>query len=112
MTLEIRVESTTTESRPRWMVSLALIVFGSRPRKLQAPGSKFQESSKLQIPNIAGRFWSLGFGASLEFGAWNLELSFRQLKIVNVLVELRPLLIPQKFVQLRARLHPVEQRRL
>src|SRR5262249_29629239 len=62
-------------TRPMTVPSLML-------KKLQAPSSKLQGNSKHQLPK---RFlpaprpaiWSLGLGASLGFGAWNLELSYR-----------------------------------
>src|SRR5947208_983668 len=40
--------------------------------------AKLQRNSKLQIPNAAAipPNWSLGFGASLVFGAWCLVFSF------------------------------------
>src|SRR5436190_11404172 len=46
--------------------------------KSQIPNSKFQINPKHQDPKlVAGSArWSLRFGASLEFGCWNLELSF------------------------------------
>src|ERR1043165_1261193 len=55
-----------------------------RVSKLQAPSFKLQGSSKLPIqkrspsqgflgPWALGCFWSLGFGISLELGAWSLE---------------------------------------
>src|SRR5205814_1357524 len=57
--------------------------------KLQAPNSRENPSSKLQIPiksqapnskrawqrSLLFAVWHLGFGASLEFGAWSLEFS-------------------------------------
>src|SRR2546426_9734831 len=45
--------------------------------KLQAPGSKLQGGTKHQEPNARGapaRAWDLEIGASLELGAWGLEL--------------------------------------
>jgi hypothetical protein len=42
--------------------------------KSQAPSSKEIPSSKHQREIAAMPFWSLGFGASLELGAWDLEL--------------------------------------
>src|SRR3954471_6159296 len=54
-----------------WMVSSALRI----KEKLQAPGTKHQRNSKHQIPkHDPAAFWSLGFGASLELGASDLEL--------------------------------------
>src|SRR2546422_9150542 len=44
---------------------------GETPRKLQAPNTKLQRSSKHQAPT--GRSWSLVLGASLELGGWWLE---------------------------------------
>jgi hypothetical protein len=42
----------------------------------KAPSSKLQAPEKHQDPNIKRRreYWSLGFGISLELGAWDLEL--------------------------------------
>src|SRR5207247_10522075 len=52
--------------------------------KHQVPSSKYQINPKFQAPNRGPRFelgtwsfsgvWSLGLGASLEFGVWCLEL--------------------------------------
>jgi hypothetical protein len=42
--------------------------------KSQAPSSKEIPSSKNQRHMVAVLFWSVGFGASLERGAWDLEL--------------------------------------
>jgi hypothetical protein len=46
--------------------------------KLQIPNTKLQRNPKLQGPKrgLTDLDWSLSFGASLELGAWNLELSF------------------------------------
>jgi hypothetical protein len=46
------------------------------PEKLQVPNPKLQRSSKLQTSNgpRTRSVWSLEFGASLELGAWDLEL--------------------------------------
>ncbi len=48
------------------------------PSKFQVPNSKFQRSSKSQIPaGCAGDWfgsWNLEFPWNLEFGIWNLEL--------------------------------------
>jgi hypothetical protein len=45
--------------------------------KHQIPNTKLQRNPKLQIPKpVAGSLpWSLGLGASLEFGVWSLELN-------------------------------------
>src|SRR5205085_10448379 len=43
-------------------------------RKRQAPKSKLQRSTNIQTSNLEAWPWSLKFGASLELGAWNLEL--------------------------------------
>src|SRR6185369_64694 len=65
--------------------------FQSAKRQAQSPNPKFQTSSKFQIPEASrptwpachrrtlvqhegGSFWSLVLGASLGFGAWDLEL--------------------------------------
>src|SRR6266511_2882484 len=49
--------------------------------KHQKPSSKHQRNPKFQAPNRGPRFelgtWSLELGASLVFGAWDLELLFR-----------------------------------
>ena len=54
--------------------------------KVQTPSSKLQRSLKLQTPELAAdsaqRYLELGarglvFGASLELGAWSLELNCR-----------------------------------
>jgi hypothetical protein len=46
--------------------------------KLQTPGSKLQRNIRLQAPKAAhGDVWNLKFGASLELGAWCLELKGR-----------------------------------
>jgi hypothetical protein len=45
----------------------------SESSKSQAPSSKEIASSKNQRQIAAALFWSLGFGASLELGAWDLE---------------------------------------
>src|SRR5947207_6998158 len=42
---------------------------------LKAPSTKFQAPKKHQAPNSQLRTWSLGFGASLQLGAWSLVLS-------------------------------------
>jgi hypothetical protein len=42
--------------------------------KLQVPGSKFQISSKFQIPTLL-LFGAFSVGAYLELGTWGLELS-------------------------------------
>jgi len=42
--------------------------------KLQIPSSKLQGRSKLQAPGCAHELWSFKHGASMELGAWNLEL--------------------------------------
>ncbi|PYI92655.1 MAG: hypothetical protein DME97_10140 [Verrucomicrobia bacterium] len=45
-------------------------------KKHQTPSSKHQGNSKHQAPNKARPLavWNLELGASLELGAWNLEL--------------------------------------
>src|SRR5690349_14748858 len=59
-------------------------------KKLQAPTSKHQRSSKFQILTRAGRkSWSLLLGASLELGAWMLELSFPPSRNLPILPEAR-----------------------
>ena len=48
-----------------------------RGQKLQIPTSKPQRNIKQQIPKVLSRddrFWGLKLGASLDVGAWNLEL--------------------------------------
>ncbi len=78
--------------------------------KSQAPSSKFQRSSKLQsaamvlngsltirrntlwrgravhrrFPDLDAPFWNLKFGASLGFGAWDLELRPRTPLLVPI----------------------------
>jgi hypothetical protein len=53
---------------------------GGHVKKLQAPTSKLQRSTKHQSSKQSARrrhsYWSLVLGISLELGAWNLELSF------------------------------------
>ena len=51
---------------------------GKHIKKLQAPSSNIQRSSKLQspIPTLRCPFWSLVLGASLELGCWSLDGSF------------------------------------
>src|SRR5258708_37699856 len=49
----------------------------ARNKKLQAPSSKLQRTSKLQAPLAecaVETVWNLVSGASLELGAWSLEL--------------------------------------
>src|SRR5438128_8340647 len=48
--------------------------------KHQSPNTKLQRNSKLQIPKpVAGSLpWSLGLGATLEFGVWWLELELAE----------------------------------
>jgi hypothetical protein len=44
--------------------------------KLQHPSSREIPTSKFRSSTLADDWiWSLNIGASLEFGAWNLELS-------------------------------------
>jgi hypothetical protein len=50
--------------------------------KLQSPNIKLQGNIKFQTPNgmlrdCVRRVWSLGFGASLELGVWDLVLRRR-----------------------------------
>src|SRR5437868_12378066 len=54
----------------------AVIGWRAKPtrRKHQAPKSKLQRSTNIQTSNLEAWPWSLKFGASLELGAWNLEL--------------------------------------
>jgi hypothetical protein len=49
--------------------------------KVQAPTSKPQKNSKFQTPRFEPLYWPLRFGASLELGAWSLELSSPALPI-------------------------------
>src|SRR5687767_7945329 len=53
--------------------ALARAIIGERSTKFQASSSKLQISSKFQFRTPI-RDWNLGFGASLELGAWSLEL--------------------------------------
>src|SRR4051812_2861459 len=50
-----------------------------RRNKLQIPSTKLQRSTKHQTSSTKPRavIWSLGFGISLELGAWDLELPAR-----------------------------------
>src|ERR1035441_9640355 len=50
--------------------------FIARGKKLQAPSSNIQRSSKLQTSGMHHNFWSLEFEVSLELGCWSLVLSF------------------------------------
>src|SRR5215813_6366454 len=63
----------TARSRPPTTCTAAL-GWISKSRKLQAPGSKIQRSSKLQAPNrttAVQELWSLELGVSLDTGAWD-----------------------------------------
>ena len=53
--------------------------------KLQIPTSKLQRNFKLQAPISRGRkIVSLVIDASLELGAWNLELSYTSLRLSSL----------------------------